>query len=149
MDGQGMTEVAEAMEAPATINTVIWSKAQLRMPTLGQLLEANFRERQHLLWPWLREEESCMVYAATGVGKSLFALSVALAVAGGGEFLGWKVDKKASGEGWKALYLDGEMHIGDIQERAKSLVQAVPGINKEQALANLSFLPRQYQNPDT
>ena len=40
-----------------------------------------------------------MVYADTGVGKSLFALSAALAVAGGGEFLGWKPDERAKGDG--------------------------------------------------
>lgn len=149
MDSQGMTEVTEAIEAPKTISTVDWSMAKLKMPTLGELLDASFKERQHLLYPWLREQESCMVYAATGVGKSLFALSVAIAVAGGGEFLGWNVEKRRSGEGWKVLYLDGEMHIGDIQERAKALIQAIPGIDKSKATANLSFLPRQYQSPET
>src|ERR1700730_8853503 len=46
-----------------------------------------------------RRQESCMVYADTGVGKSLFALSAALAVAGGGEFLGWAPEEKANGPG--------------------------------------------------
>ena len=69
----------------------------LKAPTLQQLLETTFSDRQHLLFPWLREQESCMVYAATGVGKSMFALSAALAIAGGGEFLGWKSDERASG----------------------------------------------------
>jgi RecA-family ATPase len=64
------------------------------MPTAGQLLAARFKARQYLLAPWLREQENCMVYAATGVGKSLFAMSAALAVAGGGEFLGWRPDAK-------------------------------------------------------
>jgi hypothetical protein len=149
MDNQGATEATEAVEAPEAVNTVKWSMAELKMPTLGQLLDASFKDRQHLLYPWLREQESCMVYAATGVGKSLFALSVAIAVAGGGEFLGWNVERRKSGEGWKVLYLDGEMHIGDIQDRAKALIQAIPGIDKSKAAANLSFLPRQYQNPET
>jgi RecA-family ATPase len=67
---------------------------RLKMPTAGQLLAARFKARQYLLAPWLREQENCMVYAATGVGKSLFAMSAALAVAGGGEFLGWRPDAK-------------------------------------------------------
>jgi DNA invertase Pin-like site-specific DNA recombinase len=61
-----------------------------------------------------------------GVGKSLFALSAALAVAGGGEFLGWTTAKKEGG--WRVLYIDGEMHIADIQERANLLLDAVPGL---------------------
>ena len=84
-------------------------KVRLKMPTLAELLESQFPNRQHLLFPWLREQESCMVYADTGVGKSLFALSAALAIAGGGEFLGWKAEWRASGEPWRVLYIDGEM----------------------------------------
>jgi RecA-family ATPase len=94
---------------------------KLKMPTLGQLLDARFEKRQYLLAPWLREQENCMVYAATGIGKSLFAMSAALAVAGGGEFLGWRPEAKSNGEGWRVLYIDGEMHIADIQERVRQL----------------------------
>jgi RecA-family ATPase len=120
----------------------------LKAPTLGQLLKATFSDRQHLLSPWLREQESCMVYAATGVGKSMFALSAALAAAGGGEFRGWKPDERADGTGWRVLYIDGEMHIGDIQERVRLLMHAVPSVNQEKASANIRFLARQHQEPD-
>jgi AAA domain-containing protein len=123
-------------------------KNVLKAPTLQQLLESTFSDRQHLLFPWLREQESCMVYADTGVGKSMFALSAALAVAGGGEFLGWKSDERASGIGWRVLYIDGEMHVADIQERARLLMHAVPSVNREKAAANLRFLARQHQEPD-
>ena len=71
-----------------------------------------------------------MVYAATGVGKSMFALSAALAIAGGGEFLGWKSDERANGRQWRVLYIDGEMHVGDIQERVRMLMHAVPSVIK-------------------
>jgi RecA-family ATPase len=108
-------------------------KSKLKMPTLAQLLTSTFKHRRHLLHPWLREQESCMVYADTGVGKSLFALSAALAIAGGGEFLGWSPEKKKDGQGWRVLYVDGEMHITDIQERAKMLLDAVAGIDRDKA----------------
>jgi hypothetical protein len=121
-------------------------KNVLKAPTLHQLLRTTFAERQYLLFPWLREQESCMVYADTGVGKSLFALSAALAVAGGGEYLDWKPQERANGDGWRVLYIDGEMHIGDIKERAKMLMHAVPKVNKEEATANLRFLARQHQD---
>ena len=120
----------------------------LKAPTLGQLLEATFSDRQHLLFPWLREQESCMVYADTGVGKSMFALSAALAIAGDGEFLGWSPDERADGAGWRVLYIDGEMHIADIQERVRILMHAVPSVNQQKAGANIRLLARQHQEPD-
>jgi RecA-family ATPase len=118
--------------ATTMVTTTEWDRGDglqstLMQPTLDELLTITFPERQHLLFPWLREQESCMVYSAAGVGKSLFALSAALAVAGGGQFLGWKTDGRANGGGWRVLYVDGEMHIGDIQERIHLLLDAVPG----------------------
>ncbi len=123
------------------------ASSDLLMPTLGELLDTPIPERQHILRPWLREHESCLLYAATGVGKSLFALTTALAVAGKGSFLGWTPDAKADGSEWRVLYVDGEMHIGDIQERARILMDAVPGISRMKAHNNLQFLARQQQDP--
>ena len=64
------------------------ASSDLLMPTLGELLATSIPERQNILRPWLREHESCLLYAATGVGKSLFALTTALAVAGKWAVLG-------------------------------------------------------------
>jgi hypothetical protein len=135
--------------APATTEQRKPKTHAYKMPTLGQLLDDDFPERQHLLFPWLREQENCMVYAAAGVGKSMFALSAAIAIAGGGEFFDWKPHERSDGRGWKVAYVDGEMHIGDIQERAKLLLDALPGVDREQAKANLRFLARQHQDPGT
>jgi hypothetical protein len=121
--------------------------SDLLMPTLGELLKLNIPERQCLLNPWLREHESCLLYAATGVGKSLFALSAALAVAGIGSFLRWKPDPKPDGRDWRVLYVDGEQHIGDIQDRARMLMDAVPEISRAKAQSDLQFLARQQQDP--
>jgi hypothetical protein len=123
-------------------------KSKLKMPTLEELLASTFKRRRHLLHPWLREQESCMLYADTGVGKSMFALSAALAVAGDGEFLGWSPDKKPDGQGWRVLYVDGEMHITDIQERATMLLDAVPKVDRDRVMQNLQFLARQHQDPE-
>jgi hypothetical protein len=100
-----------------------------------------------LLYPWLREQESVLVYSATGVGKSLFALSCAIAIAGNGQFLGWRPQPRPNGKNYRVLYVDGEQHIGDIQERARMLLGATPEVDRESALRNLVFLPRQYQKP--
>ncbi|MFD1378908.1 AAA family ATPase [Fodinicurvata halophila] len=106
---------------------------RLRAPTLGKLLDSEFPERRHLLSPWLRQQETAMVYAETGVGKSMFAASVALAVAGGGEFLGWRPKLREGERGYRVLYVDGEMHIQDIQDRMRVLIKAVPGVDLEAA----------------
>jgi hypothetical protein len=45
---------------------------------------------------------------------------------GGGKFLTWEVQPKEGGGSWKVLYLDGEQHLGDIQERAHDLLDAAP-----------------------
>jgi AAA domain len=135
------------------ITTIEWERGDgvqstLRVPTCDELLATTFDERRYLLHPWLREQESCMVYAAAGVGKSLFALSAAIAVAGRGSFLGWNVGEKADGGDWRVLYVDGEMHIADIQERARLLLDAVPDIDRSKVGTNLCFLARQHQEPD-
>lgn len=151
------THVSEAQDGSDTVTYTHFTSLEapapnkkniLKAPTLQQLLGSTFGDRQHLLFPWLREQESCMVYADTGVGKSMFALSAALAVAGGGKFLEWRPDERTSGTGWRVLYIDGEMHVADIQERVRLLMHAVPSVNHEKAGANLRFLARQHQEPD-
>ena len=48
------------------------------------------------------------------------------------------------------LYVDGEMHLGDIQERLRGLLAgAGPSINKERAVQNLRFISRQGQGSAT
>jgi AAA domain len=73
-------------------------------------------------------------------------MSAALAIAGGGEFLGWRPDPPSDGDGWRVLYVDGEMHIGDIQERARQLKNGMPNLNKKAVDKNLRFLARQHQD---
>jgi hypothetical protein len=82
---------------------------RLRSHTLGDLLDTPLPVREYLLEPLIREGESMMLWAAPGVGKTMAALSMALAVAGGGQFLAWNAPKPR-----RVLYLDGEMHLGDL-----------------------------------
>jgi hypothetical protein len=56
-----------------------WREKREKAPkalSLGQLMAKRI-----LLGPWLMEGETAMIWAATGVGKSWLALSIALAVA--------------------------------------------------------------------
>src|SRR5262249_26038112 len=102
-------------------------------------------QRGVLLRPWFRQQESALLYAATGVGKSLFALSAAISVAGGGRFLGWGVDESPNPDGWRVVYVDGEMHLGDIQERLRGLLAGADRADTERVQTNLSILARQGQ----
>lgn len=141
--------------------------------TLRELMEMQLPHRRHLVIPWLRQGESSMIFAAPGVGKSLFALDIALSVAGGGKALGvWQTgagDSNTEGGqrekapeatrdsnaetapcGWKVLYVDGEMPLDDIRDRANMLmqgkIQQEDGFDREQVGQNLHFMARHQQD---
>ena len=63
----------------------------------------------------------------------------------GGEFFGWKPEQRANGKPWKVFYVDGEMHIADLQERGETLIAACPGVDEGAANANLRLFARQDQ----
>lgn len=131
-----------------------------------------------------------MIYAAPGVGKSLFALDIALSVAGGGKVLGiWASTASTSPvmtpdekggttsytptpsaalpatpsptvagsptaqpegtKGWKVLYVDGEMPLDDIRDRAGMLMRGKmkqgDGFDGKRAGRNLHFMARHQQ----
>lgn len=191
--------------------------ATIRTCSFQELMEMDLPRREHLIIPWLRQGESTMVFAAPGVGKSLFALDIALSVAGGGKCIGlWQTgpymeeeqDEEATerrgvpaalkcegsqteeveqdvpsapnfGEyehdtscttdalhplafkveqsdksapcrchGWKVLYVDGEMPLDDIRDRAAMLARGKmkeEGFSLERAGRNLHFMARHHQ----
>ena len=116
----------------------------LQTMTLARLLDRKFPPREVLVSPWLRSGESVLLWAPTGVGKTMLVNTLALAVAGGGKVAGWKADKPR-----KVLLVDGEMHIEDLKDRMVLLGDAVEGIDMGAAQENLVILSRQDQGPDT
>lgn len=71
-----------------------------------------------------------MVVAPRGIGKSWFALSLAVCLSLGADvFLGWKIHRKA-----RVLYVDGEMQTIDLRDRIKAL-------SNGQQLDSLDILP--------
>lgn len=72
----------------------------------------KFKVRDVILAPWLHSQDLCMVFAARGIGKTHFAMSVAFAVATGGTFAKWTAPKPR-----KVLYLDGELPGAVMQQR--------------------------------
>lgn len=111
--------------------------------SLGDLLALPIPPREHLIMPWLKQAESAMVYAPPGVGKSMFALSLAVAIAGGGPFLSWAAPKPR-----RVLVVDGEMHMEDIKDRADLILAKQAGTDEQQARKNLMVFARQWQRPE-
>lgn len=60
-----------------------------------------------------------MIYAPRGVGKTWIALSIAHAIASGGEFLCWRAPRPR-----RVLHIDGEMPAATLQERYAAVVAA-------------------------
>jgi KaiC/GvpD/RAD55 family RecA-like ATPase len=111
----------------------------LKTQTLGDILKQPKIVREDILGGWFRERHLMLLYAPAGCGKSLLALSFAMAIAGGGELLGWKAP-----EARKVLLVDGELDLADLQERAGMLQKATGG--SARALGgNLVVLSRQDQ----
>jgi DNA-binding NarL/FixJ family response regulator len=92
------------------------NKKSLVVLTLKELLNKKIPPRQDLLSPWLQSQGLCMIYSTRGFGKTWVSLEIAYAVASGGQFLSWKSDNPAG-----VLYIDGEMPLVDLQNRAKQI----------------------------
>lgn len=118
------------------------NSTDFRIPSIGEILDREFPPREDLLSPWLKQGESALIYAAPGVGKSMFALSLALAVAGGGKFLDWQAPRP-----YRVLFVDGEMPMDTIKERTELLLKALPEIDQEVIRKNLHVFARQFQDP--
>lgn len=101
-------EAVESLEKKMALS----KKMVFKTMCIHELANYKFKPREPILSPWLNSQDLCMVYAARGIGKTHFAISVAYAVATGTDFLKWKADKPR-----KVLYLDGELPGVVLQQR--------------------------------
>jgi hypothetical protein len=96
-------------------------------PTEAELLRASWQKsisrggeilsippRRWLVNEWLPLNALGLIYAEAGVGKSFYALSIALEIARGGEWCGTQLD-----EPLEVLYVAGE-RINDLRDRAEA-----------------------------
>jgi putative DNA primase/helicase len=81
-----------------------------------EFLNLGIPPREMLLSPVLPERSLSMLYAPRGIGKTLLALSIGLAVASGSNLLRWSVPKSR-----RVLYVDGEMILSDLQQRLSEI----------------------------
>jgi len=102
-----------------------------------RLLTMDIPPREMLLEPVIPEQGLAMLYAPRGIGKTHVALSIAHAVANGGQmFQGkWSCQKAA-----RVLFVDGEMPANALRDRVCSILAGA------EELANIDNL--QFINPD-
>jgi len=81
-----------------------------------KFLALNIKQLDWLLYPFIQEKGTAMLYAPCGIGKTFLALSMALAVSAGKSFLHFKAEKPRT-----VLYIDGEMSVSEMQTRIKSI----------------------------
>jgi len=94
--------------------------------TLRDLYKAAEHEPEFILQPFLRQGEATLIYAGSGLGKSFYAAGLAVAIASGGDFIGYSAPKPR-----KVKYIDGEMSVHDLYVRIRS------GVNETTSHDNL------------
>lgn len=99
--------------------------------SLCDFLEVEFPHRGFLLSPIVHEQGLTMLYAYRGVGKTLLALAIALAIASGNKLFHWLCSEPRA-----VLYIDGEMSAQALQERFKALALGA-GIDVRQTLLHI------------
>jgi putative DNA primase/helicase len=90
--------------------------ATLKSIGYDEFLAINMPPREMLLDPILPERSLAMLYAPRGIGKTLLALSIGLAVASGSSLLRWHAPRQR-----RVLYVDGEMPLVSLQERLRAI----------------------------
>jgi RecA-family ATPase len=129
----------------STARTVKTAKG-LKAINAGQLLRRRFPPRQTVIDPWLRNGETALIWAGSGVGKTMLTLSLAIAMAAGGRVGEWTCNKPR-----KVLLIDGEMHIQDLRDRIEMLMEtgAVQDVDRRHLDSNLVIVARQDQKPES
>lgn len=85
--------------------------------SINDVLNLNLPDKQYVSYPLIARAEALMIWAPSGVGKSLFAMHWAAHIACGAPFGPWRNTLS------KILYLDAEMSIFELEERISGLKQ--------------------------
>ena len=106
-----------AMEDPDNLEYLsLLTTPEQSFNTGAEIKELDIPEPELLLDPWLMEGNLTLLAAKPGVGKTLFTMEIAEAIAAGRDAFGglWTTKKAVP-----VLYVDGEMHPYDIQSRVR------------------------------
>ena len=110
--------------------------------SLAAWLKKEIPPRDYLMGTVMCTTSRWMIYAPTGLGKTLFALNMATAIAAGKDFLNWK-----GGRPCRVLYIDGEMPRETFKERTQQVANLygenaqVFGLNRDSLQADGEDIP--------
>ncbi len=113
--------LSEFAEFPGNIVVPIRSNPELdaiKSISYDEMMASKPSPLEHILFPWLPVQGIAFIFAATGVGKTLFTMNIAYAIANGGNFLKYSVPKPK-----KVLYIDGEMAYTQVHARFNEIVK--------------------------
>jgi len=112
---EALTNLTALIEAFTSQSTA--DRPELRVYTAEELLKLEIPPREPMLVPWLAKSDLGMIVAPRGIGKTMFSLEVAYAVASGGVAFGWQ-----AAQALPIIYIDGEMKAADIVARLKLIM---------------------------
>jgi len=92
-------------------------KTRLNPINITDMMSREIPPKKVILKPWLREKDLAMIYAARGLGKTWFALSIAHAIASGDKVLNFEATDPR-----RVLYVDGEMPASTIKDRLAKVI---------------------------
>ena len=103
-------EVVEAVEVPPST------------PTLVPLKEALHKDDQKLSWlvgNLIEEGGRCILFGPPGIGKSIFALQLAISIANGSKYSFLPPEEGYQHEGQQVIYIDLELSMAEQRARIK------------------------------
>jgi len=118
VDGSPEAQINDAQQRLLQLRHA--SQDALSPISLQNFFERHLEPRQFIVLGLLFLAAILMIYAWRGLGKTWFGLALAYAIASGGTFLKWTVDRPH-----RVLYIDGEMVAVTLRdERLKPIVAA-------------------------
>lgn len=109
-------EETEFTISPGKVSTSNSASNIINAISIETLLTMKIEPPEIFLDPFITKSSLGMIYAPRGIGKTFFALSIALALASGTQFLKFKSPIPR-----KIVYLDGEMTLGSMRERLERI----------------------------
>lgn len=105
---------------------------------LGDWLQREIRKPDFLLGELLSTTSRMLLVAPTGIGKTNFAIALAIQIAVGETFLHWRVPRPA-----RVLYVDGEMSERLMRVRLEDMVRRAGG-----EISDTFFILNRHDSPD-
>jgi len=105
---------------PSNYRSAAKKLAPLVARDFSDFMATTFPPRENILEPIIVTRSLTMIYGPRGIGKTFFSLYMALAIASGSSWLGWKASRA-----FKVLYIDGEMPAHVLQTRLEGVTRTL------------------------